>query len=318
MLKRSVITAFCVGCCLAASAQNDVELLKKQYEANKRDVKAVKEYVEALGNAKMRQEAERVIREYMARCPVLQIEDKDTYLLLSKYVFSDPYSNVFEYGIYAAKKMKWDRTDSEDRSAWLNNLLKKANSVVGNEEEVDKRYEALSVLSRNLKKEVDKLCEPCGENGHYILPPFDSVKVAHLSYLVNKGDLFNQDEMRLKLAVAKALHGKQYDQVIQSLEMIVNMNLMELKGSYLLAVLSVLADESLEVVQVNKMLSFALQLTAWGKASGDGTNYYGLLAELYALSGDHENAKKYDKLCKDMEAECMKRYKDLFNMFQGN
>ena len=89
MLKRSVITAFCVGCCLAASAQNDVELLKKQYEANKRDVKAVKEYVEALGNTKMRQEAERVIREYMARCPVLQIEDKDTYLLLSKYVFSE-------------------------------------------------------------------------------------------------------------------------------------------------------------------------------------------------------------------------------------
>lgn len=318
MLKRCVITAFCVGCCWAASAQNDVELLKKQYEANKRDIKVVKEYVEALENAKMRQEAEKVIREYMTRCPVLQIEDKNTYLLLSKYVFSNPYSNVFEYGIYAAKKMRWDRTDSEDKSVWLNNLLKKANSVVGNEEEVDKRYEVLSALSRNLKREVDKLCEPCGENGHYVLPPFDSAKVVYLSYLANKGELFNQDEMRLKLAVAKALHDKQYEQVLQSLEMVVNMNLMELKGSYLLAVLSVLADESLEIVQVNKMLSFALRLTERGKVNGDGTCYYGLLAKLYTLSGDSENADKYDKLCKEMEAERMKLYKELFNMFQGN
>ena len=74
-------------------------------EANKRDIKVVKEYVEALEEANKGKEAERVAKEYMSRCPVLQVEDKETYLLLNKYVFTDPYSNVFEYGIYAMKKM---------------------------------------------------------------------------------------------------------------------------------------------------------------------------------------------------------------------
>ena len=72
----------------------------------------MKEYVEALEEANKGKEAERVAKEYMSRCPVLQVEDKETYLLLNKYVFTDPYSNVFEYGIYAVKKMKWAREEA--------------------------------------------------------------------------------------------------------------------------------------------------------------------------------------------------------------
>ena len=111
MLRKTIVTLVCVGCCVAASAQTSLESLKEKYEANKRDIEVVKEYVEALEKAKKGKEAERVTKEYMSRCPVLQVEDKDTYLLLNKYVFADPYSNVFEYGIYAMKKMKWDRED---------------------------------------------------------------------------------------------------------------------------------------------------------------------------------------------------------------
>ena len=75
------MTLVCVGCCVAASAQTSLESLKEKYEANKRDIEVVKEYVEALEKAKKGKEAERVIKEYMSRCPVLQVEDKDTYLL---------------------------------------------------------------------------------------------------------------------------------------------------------------------------------------------------------------------------------------------
>ena len=104
MLKKTIMILVCVGCCLAASAQTDLESLKEKYTVNKRDIKVVKEYVEALEDARKGKEAEQVIKEYMSRCPVLQVEDKDTYLLLNKYVFADPYSNVFEHGIYAVKK----------------------------------------------------------------------------------------------------------------------------------------------------------------------------------------------------------------------
>ena len=155
MLRKTIMILVCVGCCLAASAQTDLESLKEKYTVNKRDIKVVKEYVEALEDARKGKEAEQVIKEYMSRCPVLQVEDKDTYLLLNKYVFADPYSNVFEYGIYAVKKMKWDREESsapEDKAARLKRLFKGLGSGVSGDNEIDKRYEVLMVLSRNLNK----------------------------------------------------------------------------------------------------------------------------------------------------------------------
>ena len=159
MLKKTIMILVCVGCCLAASAQTDLESLKEKYTVSKRDIKVVKEYVEALEDARKGKEAEQVIKEYMSRCPVLQVEDKDTYLLLNKYVFADPYSNVFEHGIYAVKKMKWDREESstpEDKTARLKRLLKGLGSGVSGDNEIDKRYEVLMVLSRNLNKEIEK------------------------------------------------------------------------------------------------------------------------------------------------------------------
>ena len=46
MLKKTIMILVCVGCCLAASAQTDLESLKEKYTVNKRDIKVVKEYVE--------------------------------------------------------------------------------------------------------------------------------------------------------------------------------------------------------------------------------------------------------------------------------
>ncbi len=48
MLRKTIVTLVCVGCCVAASAQTGLESLKEKYEANKRDIEVVKEYVEAL------------------------------------------------------------------------------------------------------------------------------------------------------------------------------------------------------------------------------------------------------------------------------
>ena len=81
----------------------------KRQEKDKRDVKAVTEYVRALGETQKRAQADSVVREYMARCPVVQLEDKDTYLLINKFVFEDVYSNAFEYGIFMQRKMHWEK-----------------------------------------------------------------------------------------------------------------------------------------------------------------------------------------------------------------
>ncbi len=321
MLRKTIVTLVCVGCCVAASAQTSLESLKEKYEANKRDIEVVKEYVEALEKAKKGKEAERVTKEYMSRCPVLQVEDKDTYLLLNKYVFADPYSNVFEYGIYAMKKMKWDREDipaGEDKATRLERLFRSLGSGVSGDNEIDKRYEVLMALSRNLNKEIDKQCEPYLQDKQYVLPLYDSLKLERLTYLVNKGQLLGQDAMRLKLAVNKALHAGNNVQVVRDLEVAANLNMTGVRGNYIVAILTVLSEGILDKELINNTLSFVLRQRDQEEAAGGSTNYYDLLSRLYTLVGDKDNADKYKKIGDAMEAERMERYKELFEATRSN
>ncbi|MBR5462862.1 hypothetical protein [Butyricimonas virosa] len=321
MLRKTIVTLVCVGCCVAASAQTSLESLKEKYEANKRDIEVVKEYVEALEKAKKGKEAERVTKEYMSRCPVLQVEDKDTYLLLNKYVFADPYSNVFEYGIYAMKKMKWDREDipaGEDKATRLERLFRSLGSGVSGDNEIDKRYEVLMALSRNLNKEIDKQCEPYLQDKQYVLPLYDSLKLERLTYLVNKGQLLGQDAMRLKLAVNKALHAGNNVQVVRDLEVAANLNMTGVRGNYIVAILTVLSEGILDKELINNTLSFVLRQRDQEEAAGGSTNYYDLLSRLYTLVGDKDNADKYKKIGDAMEAERMERYKELFEATGSN
>ena len=321
MLRKTIVTLVCVGCCVAASAQTSLESLKAKYEANKRDIEVVKEYVEALEKAKKGKEAERVTKEYMSRCPVLQVEDKDTYLLLNKYVFADPYSNVFEYGIYAMKKMKWDREDipaGEDKATRLERLFRSLGSGVSGDNEIDKRYEVLMALSRNLNKEIDKQCEPYLQDKQYVLPLYDSLKLERLTYLVNKGQLLGQDAMRLKLAVNKALHAGNNVQVVRDLEVAANLNMTGVRGNYIVAILTVLSEGILDKELINNTLSFVLRQRDQEEAAGGSTNYYDLLSRLYTLVGDKDNADKYKKIGDAMEAERMERYKELFEATGSN
>lgn len=321
MLGKTIMILACVGCCLAASAQTDLESLKEKYTVNKREIKVVKEYVEALEGARKEKEAEQVIKEYMSRCPVLQVEDKGTYLLLNKYVFADPYSNVFEYGIYAVKKMKWDREENsvpEDKAARLKRLLKGLGSGGSGDNEIDKRYEVLMVLSRNLNKEIERQCDPYLQDKQYVLPLYDSVKQERLTYLVNKGQLLGQDGMRLKLAINKALHAGNNAQVISDLEVATSLNMTDIRGNYVVAILTVLLERNLDKELIDNILSFVLRLRDQEEVTGGSTNYYNLLGRLYALVGDKDNADKYKKMGDAIETERMERYKDLFEATRSN
>ena len=321
MLGKTIMILACVGCCLAASAQTDLESLKEKYTVNKREIKVVKEYVEALEGARKEKEAEQVIKEYMSRCPVLQVEDKGTYLLLNKYVFADPYSNVFEYGIYAVKKMKWDREENsvpEDKAARLKRLLKGLGSGGSGDNEIDKRYEVLMVLSRNLNKEIERQCDPYLQDKQYVLPLYDSVKQERLTYLVNKGQLLGQDGMRLKLAINKALHAGNNAQVISDLEVAASLNMTDIRCNYVVAILTVLLERNLDKELIDNILSFVLRLRDQEEVTGGSTNYYNLLGRLYALVGDKDNADKYKKMGDAIETERMERYKDLFEATRSN
>ena len=216
-------------------AQNTDEL-RDAYEKDKRDVKAVTEYVRALGETQKRAQADSVVREYMARCPAVQLEDKDTYLLINKFVFEDVYSNAFEYGIFMQRKMHWDREAKNDEvgeKARLLSLLRGMQGSISNADEIDKRYEVLSVLSGNLRKEVDKRCLPAYTGDKYVMPGYDSLKIAHLKYLLQKGDLLGQEIMQLKIGVYEDYVAGNYAGMVEKLNLACGMSEVHTVQEYL-------------------------------------------------------------------------------------
>lgn len=317
-MMKIILILVCTGFCFTVFAQTSPEVLKEKYEANKRDVKVVTEYANALKEANMKQEAEAVTKEYMARCPALQVEDKDTYLLINPYVFGDPYSNVFEYGIYAVKKMKWDRVEKkveDDKQARLMSLFKGMGSGVSGGDEIDKRYEVLMVLSKNLNKEINKYCSPEYKEEKYVMPVYDSARIERLTYLVSKGELLGQDGMRVKLQLADAVQAKDWSRAVQNLCVAADLNITEVRGSYVVAMLNILTREKINKTDIQMALALVQRLSDQEEQTGGVTNYYNILGRLYHLNGDAVNGDKYTRMGDAIEAEKMARFGDLMKAF---
>lgn len=321
MLKKTLLILACVGSGMAATAQADLTALQAKYEAHKRDLGIAKEYAEALEKAGEAKEAEAVVREYMGRCPVVQVEDKDTYLFVNRYVFEDPYSNVFDHGIYAIKKMKWDREEKKvanDRVARLMDIFKGMSDAVSGDDEIDKRYEVLATLSNNLSREIDRQCVPAYEEGRYVQPAYDAVKIAHLTRLVEKGGLLNEGGMRVKLAVAKAMEANDQDRVFRYLENACELGLEDIRGSYAVRILSLLVERGMDRTLAEEALAWVTKLSEEEKPEEGGTNYYYLLADLHELLGNREEAEQCKQRGDAIEAERMAQFGDLFKALQGN
>ena len=314
-MRKGMFILFSLLYGFGAFAQNTDEL-RDVYEKDKRDVKAVTEYVKALGETQKRAQADSIVREYMARCPVVQLEDKDTYLLINRFVFEDVYSNAFEYGIYAQRKMRWDREvkeGKEGKEARLLSLLKGMRSGVSNADEIDKRYEVLSVLSGNLRKEVDERCLPAYVENKCVMPGYDSLKIARLKYLLQKGDLLGQEIMQLKIAVYEDYVVGNYAGMVEKLSLACEINFKALDEDYAIRILNVLADAGAD----RKVLKSGIDLLnrLIGKKKTGSINYYSVLGRLYLLYGDEEQGNKYKRMGDKIEAEKMERYGDLIKSF---
>ncbi len=71
--------------------------------------------------------------------------------------------------------------------------------------------------------------------------------------------------MRLKLAVNKALHVGDNAQVIRDLEVATNLNMTDIRGNYIVAILTVLSESTLDKELINNILSFVLRLRDRGR-----------------------------------------------------
>jgi len=296
------------------------DTLRQKYAQDKRNIGIVKEYVEALKKAGMKKEAGTVIREYMSRCPVVQVEDKETYLLISRFVFNDPYSNVFEHGMYAVKRMKWDREEkkTEGKQARSMGILNGMGGGVSDADEIDKRYEVLLVLSNTLKKEVDKQCAPAYQEGKYRMPVYDTARIEHLEYLLRRGKLLGQEGMRVKVKIAKAIYENALTEAMRDICDAVRLQIDGIRGSYLIGVLEVVAARGISVEAAREAIRTVLVLSREEEEKGVATNYYTVLGHLYQIAGEEENAAKYKKRGEAIEAERMAKYEELIKAFNKN
>lgn len=300
-----------------ALSQSDTTTERERYCENPRDVKAVTAYADALRACDSLQRAEAVVREYMSRCPVVQLEDRDTYLLINRYVFDDPYSNVFDYGVYLIGRMKWDRDDltPEQRRERMVRKLSDMRYGVSSGDEIDKRYEVLSLLSRKLSREVDNLCDPRWDEkeGCYVLPGYDPTKCAHITRLLDKGDLIGEDGMRTKLKVAQAYSSVDYDKAMSLLCTAAELNLSGIRGSYLVGMMNTLTAKPVSDSIRSEAIALLSELVREGEAKGSSYNYYNSLANLYSQCGDNENTDKYRAKSQELEEEKQRLYQQMMN-----
>lgn len=298
-MRKLILLSLVLFCGSVLYAQD----VKQNYMSNKRDVGAVKAYYESLLASKKKAEADSVRREYMSRCPVVQIVDKDTYLLLNDMLFNDPYSNVFEYGVYAYKKMTWDRFESTEKlsskAEAMKSIFKGFSVSASKADEIDKRFEAFSLITKSLEREISTICEPKYVKDHYEMPPFDVKKAEHLEYLAGKA---GNDGLLLKLYVAKAISAGDYNRAVNSMVLFSSIGSAIGKSNYHTNTLLSITDK----VTDKDLLKNILDSTAKTDENSQ------LLSKLYFLCGDNQNGEKYKKIYDAIEAQRIEQFGDLF------
>ena len=74
--------------------------------------------------------------------------------------------------------------------------------------------------------------------------------------------------MRLKLAIIKALHTGDNEQVFRDLEVAANLHMTDVRGEYIVAVLTLLSERNLNKNLIDSVLSFVLRISEQEKAEG--------------------------------------------------
>lgn len=297
-------------------SQIDTSVLRARHEASPRDVEALTAYVDALEQAGDIKEAESLVRDFMSHCPVTQIEDRDTYLLISRYVFEDPYSNVFEYALFLMPRMKWDSEEltPQQKEERTKQKLTDLKWGVSHGNEVDKRYEVLSLLSRKLNKAVSELCDPQWEkSGHYIMPDYNDYRIKHLGRLLNKNNIIGKDAMRTKLKIAEAINKGDYSRALRYLCTASELDIQGINGTYLIGVMHILADMKPDAADIIDAIAVLTEQCRISEAQNTGVNYYAVLGKLYQQTGDNLTAEKYFDKSAVLEAERKILYQEMMN-----
>lgn len=299
-----------------AFSQCDTTELRLRYEQAPRDVAALTAYTQALEKAGDARKSEALVREFMKRCPVTQIADRDTYLLISRYVFEDPYSNASDYALFLLPRMKWDAGEltSAQKAERMKQTLADMRYGVSHGDEVDKRFEVMMQLSRRLDKAVDELCDPVlQQDGSYAMPAFDEAKAQLIRLRLAKANLPGRDAMRTRLKIAEAIHTGQNSKAIQYLCAASDMGIQNINGGYITAVMDILTESEPEPADRSLAIETLERLCGTCGDTGNGGNCYPVLGKLYRQAGETEKAEKCFRAGKAIEDRRQAFYEMMMN-----
>ncbi len=300
-------TAFCqrVKNTVSISNNEKLESFKSQYKAGNRDISFIKEYVDFLegGNivnannnfAFMLQgyrnpETKKLVLDYVSKCPVRQISEKDVWELARYYLLDDVYSNAFEYVHNRLDKFKWGKIDS--------------------------RYSIVRDLDNKISSEVLKIAGPHKDSeGCFQMPRYNEEKFARIQSMVNRGVINRASELKVIFSIYNNFSLDDHEKMFSILEYGIELKLFHRNEQYVSSVLGYLADHSGN----KKILSNCLEMLNGfikndEKSDGLGYNYYDVVSKLYAKLGDSSKSLEAKKRYDAIEAMKVERFGGLINL----
>lgn len=253
---------------------------RDRYNAGERDLTFLKDYVEVLNGAFLKEDIEKIMADYLKNLPVEKLQEKEIWDFVSSYI-KDPYSNHFEYVIsnmtVLYRKVKLDQCAIERQLSW----------------ELDKAVKKIVSLKKDREGNI--------------LPFINQAdKLDTLKRLIDKAYFVGAEGQRLKMKIYQFELDKNWDKVFEYL--MVGYDIVRSFENYMDEVFQYMAIYCSDVELLKKCLLVVEEMQANETSQGFAgiqVNYYNTLSMLYDRIGEKKKAKefheKYVKIQKEIE-----------------
>lgn len=259
---------------------------RDKYTAGERDLNFIKEYVNALNGAFLKEEVEKVVQEYMQSIPVEKLQEKDVWELVGTYI-KDPYSPQFEYVVFNMDKM----------AIRLN---------------ID-RYKLERQLSWAMEKALEKLIElKKDDNGKMLFLVNAPAKMDTIMRLVNRANLKRAEELRAKSRIHQLELEEKWIDVFDYLLICHDIGVLGYSDRYLNEVVQYMGVHCKDKKLLKKCLNLMEELQQKEEKGNERFRdyYYDTLALLNEVLGNQKEAEKYRLLDQELREKRAKEFEN--------
>jgi len=269
-----------------ASEGKDLFSLAAEYQKGNREISFMKEFIQSLDNAFLKDSVNRVADKYIRAMAPEELDKDEVWEVFGAYV-TDARSDAFEYLVKNADR--YQRKLKRDRYA-INKQL---------EISCERELRALTKLRFGKDDTILPLSE-------------DTVFADKLLYYMDKANLRYRDRYQTKVAIHKLLLKKQYDEAWQMVLACRKMGI----GSYYPTTIQDYIRYLLQQTDNKKVLASYLSVLE-EYASGKEFSYhmYETMARLHRKLGHRKQADELMKKYQEIDEERQKEAKEIFKRY---